>query len=187
MVPHPYDGPINDFWRASSYLWRLREELHDVSHVLCKQSFCHSRHRSWHVHAQRALQAEARRSEENFQRLPALIAAALPVTDVTALQMLPEGGNALGLPRAAAQLAPADRTWLQTLLEKAVQQAADKVLSAQVLPAVPAKANPIASCITSQHHKVPVCICSHSHDECVGIWHDAMCDPASHSCMKALT
>ena len=88
---------------------------------------------------QRALQAEARRSEQNFQRLPALIAAALPVTDVTALQVLPEGGNALSRPRPAAQLAPADRTWLQTLLESAVQQAADKVSTAQVSPAVPAQ------------------------------------------------
>ena len=97
------------------------------------------------MHVQRALQAEARRSEQNFQRLPALIAAALPVTDVTALQMLPEGGNAVGRPRAAALLAPADRTWLQTLLENAVQQAADKVLSAQVLPAMPAMWN--VSCL----------------------------------------
>ena len=104
------------------------------------------------MHVQRALQAEARRSEQNFQRLPALIAAALPVTDVTALQMLPEGGNAVGRPRAAALLARlnlwtfglpglAERTWLQTLLENAVQQAADKVLSAQVLPAMPAMWN----------------------------------------------
>ena len=96
---------------------------------------------------QRALQAEARRSEENFQRLPALIAAALPVTDVTALQVLPEGGNALGRPRPAAQLGPADRTWLQTLLESAVQQAADKVLALQVVPAVQAQRG-IASCAT---------------------------------------
>ena len=90
------------------------------------------------MYVQRALQAEARRSEENFQRLPALIAAALPVTDVTALQMLPEGGNALGRPRPAAQLSPADRTWLQALLKNAMQQAADKVLSAQVPPSIPA-------------------------------------------------
>lgn len=81
---------------------------------------------------QRALQVEARRSAEYFQRLPALLAAALPVTDVTALQMLPEAENALGRPRPAAQLASADRAWLQSLLESAMQQAADKVLEAQV-------------------------------------------------------
>ena len=81
---------------------------------------------------QRVLQVEARRSAENFQRLPALLAAALPVTDVTALQMLPEAGNALRRPPPAAQLAPADRAWLQSLLESAMQQAANKVLEAQV-------------------------------------------------------
>jgi hypothetical protein len=75
---------------------------------------------------------EARRSAENFQRLPALLAAALPVTDVTALQMLPEAGSTVGRPRQAAQLAPADRTWLQGLLESAMQQAAEKVLETQV-------------------------------------------------------
>jgi len=79
---------------------------------------------------------EARRSAENIQRLPALLAAALPVTDVTALQMLPENGNALSRQRPAAQLAPADRAWMQTLLENAVQQSADKVLEAQVLPVI---------------------------------------------------
>ena len=106
----------------------------------------------WCVFVQRALQAQARRSEDNFQRLPALIAAALPVTDVTALQMLPEGRNALGRPRPAAQLAPADRTWLQALLESAVQQAADKVLAAQVLPAMPADWDAAALHITKQQH-----------------------------------
>lgn len=54
------------------------------------------------------------------------------MTDVTALQMLPEAGNALGRPRPAAQLTPADRAWLQSLLESAMQQAANKVLEAQV-------------------------------------------------------
>ena len=75
---------------------------------------------------------EARRSAENFQRLPALLAAALPVTDVTALQMLPENVNTLSRQRQTSQLAPADRAWLQALLENAMQQAADRVLEAQV-------------------------------------------------------
>ncbi|CAK0782613.1 hypothetical protein CVIRNUC_005815 [Coccomyxa viridis] len=80
---------------------------------------------------QRALQTEARRSAESLQRLPALLAAALPVMDVTALQALPEGGSALSRQRQACQLAPADKAWLQSMLESAMQQAADKVLDAQ--------------------------------------------------------
>ena len=81
---------------------------------------------------QRALQTEARRSAESLQRLPALLAAALPVMDVTALQALPEGGSALTRQRQAGQLAPADKAWLQSMLESAMQQAADKVLQTQV-------------------------------------------------------
>lgn len=90
-----------------------------------------------HRSLQRALQTEARRSAESLQRLPALLAAALPVMDVTPLQALPEGGSALSWQRPAGQLAPADRAWLQSMLESAMQQAADKVLEAQVPPCFP--------------------------------------------------
>ena len=85
-----------------------------------------------HHSLQRALQTEARRSAESLQRLPALLAAALPVMDVTALQALPEGGSALSRQRPAGQLALADKAWLQSMLESAMQQAADNVLEAQV-------------------------------------------------------
>lgn len=54
------------------------------------------------------------------------------MTDVTALQALPDGGSALGRARHAGQLALADKAWLQSMLESAMQQAADKVLEAQV-------------------------------------------------------
>ena len=89
-------------------------------------------HQLCHGCLQRALQTEARRSAESLQRLPALLAAALPVMDVTPLQALPEGGSALSRQRPAGQLGTADRAWLQSMLESAMQQAADKVLEAQV-------------------------------------------------------
>ena len=77
---------------------------------------------------QSTLQADARRSFDALQRLPALLAAALPVTDVTPLQTL--AGRAQ--PPALAQIAPADRAWLQGVLENALQLAAERVLEKQV-------------------------------------------------------
>ncbi|KAK9904083.1 hypothetical protein WJX75_004054 [Coccomyxa subellipsoidea] len=76
---------------------------------------------------QSTLQADARRSFDALQRLPALLAAALPVTDVTPLQTL--AGRAQ--PPALAQIAPADRAWLQGVLENALQLAAERVLEKQ--------------------------------------------------------
>lgn len=78
---------------------------------------------------QGALQADARRSMDTMQRLPALLAAALPVTDVTPLQTL---ANRPQPPPPLTQIAPADRAWLQGVLENALQQAAERVLVKQV-------------------------------------------------------
>jgi len=78
---------------------------------------------------QGALQADARRTMDTMQRLPALLAAALPVTDVTPLQTLADRPQP---PPALTQIAPADRAWLQGVLEDALQQAAERVLVKQV-------------------------------------------------------
>ena len=77
---------------------------------------------------QGTLQADSRRSMDALERLPALLAASLPVTDVTPLQNMP----ARQQPPALAQIAPADRVWLQGVLENALQLAAERVLKKQV-------------------------------------------------------
>lgn len=77
---------------------------------------------------QGTLQADSRRSMDALERLPALLAASLPVTDVTPLQNM----AARQQPPALAQIAPADRVWLQGVLENALQLAAERVLKKQV-------------------------------------------------------
>jgi hypothetical protein len=77
---------------------------------------------------QDALQAESRRTLDALQRLPAALAAALPVTDV---QLLP-GTPAKPQQPQLGQLNPADQSWLQGVLEDALSQAAERVLASQV-------------------------------------------------------
>lgn len=77
---------------------------------------------------QGTLQADSRRTMDALERLPALLAASLPVTDVTPLQTM----TARQQPPALAQIAPADRIWLQGVLENALQLAAERVLKKQV-------------------------------------------------------
>ncbi len=74
------------------------------------------------------MQSDARRSSDALQRLPALLAAVLPVTDVTPLQT----GAGRAQPPAVAQIAPVDRAWLQGVLENSLQLAAERVLEKQV-------------------------------------------------------
>ncbi|CAL8470912.1 g10454 [Coccomyxa elongata] len=76
---------------------------------------------------QGTMQADSRRSMDALERLPALLAASLPVTDVTPLQNM----AARQQPPALAQIAPADRVWLQGVLENALQLAAERVLKKQ--------------------------------------------------------
>lgn len=79
---------------------------------------------------QRSVHAESRRSLDALHRLPALLAATLPVTDVTPLSEEEEGGADMRLlPQRQRQqllpggLAPADRAWLQELLSAAMERA----------------------------------------------------------------
>lgn len=75
---------------------------------------------------QRAIQSEGRRSLEGMARLPALLAQALPVTDVTPLEtMLPGGAGRLSRQQQQQQqLSAPDRAWLQSLVQGAVQEVA---------------------------------------------------------------
>jgi hypothetical protein len=84
------------------------------------------------VRMQDALQAESRRTMDALQRLPAALAAALPVTDV---QLLPGAGPPYQQQQEPllGQLSPADKSWLQTALQDALQQAAERVVANQVL------------------------------------------------------
>ena len=63
--------------------------------------------------------------------------------DVTALQALPEGGSALSRQRQAGQLAPADKAWLQGMLESAMQQALTRCWMPRCLYASPLPPNSV--------------------------------------------
>ncbi len=89
---------------------------------------------------QRSVQAESRRSLDALHRLPALLAASLPVTDVTPFteedaqqqqQLLPRRQPPAQLPGGGG-LAPADRAWLQEVLRGALEQATQQSYRDQV-------------------------------------------------------
>lgn len=89
----------------------------------------------------RSVQAESRRSLDALHRLPALLAASLPVTDVTLLEEDDAPQQQQLLPRRQqpqAQLpgglAPADRAWLQEVLRGALEQATEQSYRDQVRP-----------------------------------------------------
>ena len=70
-----------------------------------------------------------------MRRLPATLAAALPVTDVTPLGALP--GAAGGPGPLVAELADAEREWLRGALAGELAAAAQRIVDAQVSRAVP--------------------------------------------------
>lgn len=70
-----------------------------------------------------------------MRRLPATLAAALPVTDVTPLGALPGAGGGPG--PLVAELADAEREWLRGALADELAAAAQRIVDAQVSRAVP--------------------------------------------------
>ena len=76
---------------------------------------------------QAAVRAEAYTSLEPVRRLPQVLAAALPVTDVTIAGMAQAG------PLECA-LSSGERDWLQSTLKQQLEAASEQIIASQVLP-----------------------------------------------------
>ncbi len=77
------------------------------------------------------MRTETGRSLEQVRRLPATLAAALPVTDVTPLGLAGAGGG----PGLVAALADGERAWLRGALADELAAAAQRIVGAQARPA----------------------------------------------------